>query len=89
MGDLKKTLQRELKSSDPGGGDPQPVVNNHYYANQYNSNALHYNSSNHQQTNGGDDEVNFLYLKHVIMKFLTSREYEVVCINLMNYYEIL
>lgn len=75
LSELKK-LQRELKSSDPGGGDQQ-ALNNHYHGNQNNSNpTFHFPGSNHQQTNG-DDEVNFLYLKHVIMKFLTSREYEV------------
>lgn len=50
------------------------MVNNHF-ANS-NSQSHHY-PTNNQQANG-DEEVNFLYLKHVIMKFLTSREYEVV-----------
>ena len=73
LSDMKKTLQRELKSSDLGG-DQQMVINNHstgYFGNQYNNSHL-------AQGPNGDDEVNFLYLKHVIMKFLTSREYEVV-----------
>lgn len=78
LSDMKKTLQRELKSSDMGGGDQQMIINNHnsgfYSGNQYNSNHPPPFSG---QGSNGDDEVNFLYLKHVIMKFLTSREYEV------------
>lgn len=78
LSDMKKTLQRELKSSDMAGGDQQMIINNHnsgfYSGNQYNSNHPPPFSG---QGSNGDDEVNFLYLKHVIMKFLTSREYEV------------
>uniref|UniRef100_A0A224XJM3 Putative golgin subfamily protein a member 1 n=1 Tax=Panstrongylus lignarius TaxID=156445 RepID=A0A224XJM3_9HEMI len=64
LADMKKTLQRELKVTD--NGSSTEVISNH--------NTITGQSITNK-TNG-DNEVNFLYLKHVIMKFLTSREYE-------------
>lgn len=67
LSDMKKTLQKELKIQATSEGD---------------------NSSTHSDTtaipgatNSGLDQVNFVYLKHVIFKFLTSREYEVTFFN--------
>ncbi|XP_054282991.1 golgin subfamily A member 1-like [Macrosteles quadrilineatus] len=63
LADMKKTLQRELKGADPGGGDKGSggeVTNNHT------PNSLPCS----------DDDVNFKYLKHVLIKFLTCRDYE-------------
>ncbi|XP_073980020.1 golgin subfamily A member 1-like isoform X2 [Rhodnius prolixus] len=64
LADVKKTLQREFKVTD--NGSSADVISNHNTI----SGPPISNKSN------GDNEVNFLYLKHVIMKFLTSREYE-------------
>uniref|UniRef100_A0A0V0G7A4 Putative golgin subfamily protein a member 1 n=1 Tax=Triatoma dimidiata TaxID=72491 RepID=A0A0V0G7A4_TRIDM len=64
LADMKKTLQRELKVTD-NGSSTEVISNHNTIAGQSITN----------KTNG-DNEVNFLYLKHVIMKFLTSREYE-------------
>lgn len=67
---MKKTLQRELKANDPGGGGGSIVTeittNNHSVPN-----------SRTAVLTTSDDDVNFKYLKHVLIKFLTSREYEV------------
>lgn len=63
---MKKTLQRELKASDPGGGEV--TSNNHSVTNS---------RSIVQPT---DEDVNFKYLKHVLIKFLTCREYEVMIV---------
>lgn len=69
---MKKTLQRELKANDPGGGGgggsivTEITTNNHSVPN-----------SRTAVLTTADDDVNFKYLKHVLIKFLTSREYEV------------
>lgn len=68
--DMKKTLQRELKSADPGGGGGGgggggvggEVNTNHHTA---------------TPLPPPEDDVNFKYLKHVLIKFLTCRDYEV------------
>nr|CAD7462791.1 unnamed protein product [Timema tahoe] len=71
LGDMKKTLQRELKAGGDSGdyeagvailtpSSSKTITNNH-------------TSSN---TSSSEDDVNFKYLKHVLIKFLTSREYE-------------
>lgn len=69
---MKKTLQQELKS--PG---------NSFFDNDLNTAAIlapsHSSTKNVVQpfiVKRDDDDVNFKYLKHVIIKFLTSREYE-------------
>lgn len=69
---MKKTLQRELKvttSLETKESDPTPAV-------------LNPSSSKTVTAKQGpkEEDVNFQYLKHVIMKFLTSREYE-VCVS--------
>lgn len=73
---MKKSLQQEIKNSS----------NNRMAANMNNNNSkshntsvkLHSKDSNIAPGNGRNsiimDEVNFSYLKHVIIKFLTSRE---------------
>lgn len=69
---MKKTLQQELKS--PG---------NSFYEIENNSSAAILQPSlsttknvQHFNAKSDEDDVNFIYLKHVIIKFLTSREYE-------------
>lgn len=61
---MKKTLQQEIKSNNLTSNN-----NHENYTNQLNSNS---------NANIGTpiimDEVNFKYLKHVVVKFLTSRE---------------
>ncbi|XP_076230906.1 uncharacterized protein LOC143177033 isoform X1 [Calliopsis andreniformis] len=67
--DMKKTLQRELRipsSSLDSDAEPSAAI-------------LKPSSSKTVTTrhnNTKDDDVNFKYLKHVLIKFLTSREYE-------------
>jgi golgin subfamily A protein 1 len=95
---MKKTLQRELRlpaQSVDGTGTtesdyliPAAVLTP--------SSSRHMQQKQHQQTvtnhrmTTDDDDVNFKYLKHVLIKFLTSREYEVrydtciVAINIPN-----
>ncbi|XP_039279435.1 golgin subfamily A member 1 [Nilaparvata lugens] len=73
IADMKKTLQRELKSSDPGGGGVTNNVNSNLSSGEQN------HISNSNQNSGSvpfDNDVNFKYLKHVLIKFLTCREYE-------------
>lgn len=68
---MKKTLQQELKAPS-----------NSFYETDNSSAAIlapsHSTTKNVQSFNvrRDEDDVNFKYLKHVIIKFLTSREYE-------------
>lgn len=82
---MKKTLQRELRlpvQSVDGTSTTEsepftqaavlaPSSSRHLQQKQH-----HQAVTNHQMTDDNDD-VNFKYLKHVLIKFLTSREYEV------------
>jgi len=96
LGDMKKTLQRELMSNATSNEDHSAggaaVSGTSGFANASNASgsaAVLAPSSSHQisqrklqqQATGtmpiDDNNVNFQYLKHVLMKFLTSREYEV------------
>ncbi|XP_014253176.1 golgin subfamily A member 1 isoform X2 [Cimex lectularius] len=63
LADMKKTLQKELKVCENDGTE---MMNSHNHSTPHKSNLKE----------NGDTEVNFLYMKNVIMKFLTSREYE-------------
>ncbi|XP_015592620.1 golgin subfamily A member 1 isoform X1 [Cephus cinctus] len=69
LSDMKKTLQRELRvpsSSLDSDAEPSAAI-------------LSPSSSKTvtaKQSNSREDDVNFKYLKHVLIKFLTSREYE-------------
>ncbi|KAK6618916.1 hypothetical protein RUM44_003297 [Polyplax serrata] len=89
LSELKKTLQRELKvpatAIDPGGPDSEL----HSIATSFGSSASGaLQSSPSQQSTSSPrfrneetldeapDDVNFRYLKHVLIKFLTSRECE-------------
>lgn len=90
---MKKTLQRELKvpvtAIDPGGTDSDGFIPSYASSTSSGSNMAVLTPSSTQQlhvtpryrTEEVDDEVNddvnFKYLKHVLIKFLTSREYEV------------
>ncbi|KAL6259950.1 hypothetical protein P5V15_009859 [Pogonomyrmex californicus] len=69
LSDMKKTLQRELKipfsSLDSDIDAPAAILNP---SSSKTVTARHNNSR--------EDDVNFKYLKHVLIKFLTSREYE-------------
>ena len=51
-------------------------------ANVNNLNAIEsmYPKKNNSHLSSLHDDVNFKYLKHVVLKFLTSREYEVILI---------
>lgn len=72
--DVKKTLQEEIKNNNSGSSGSMP------------SNApailipMNDNNNSFQSSNISGkiemDEVKFSYLKHVILKFLTSRELE-------------
>lgn len=76
LSDMKKTLQKELKNQNNDPDSCSLVVQTSA------SPAMPPKSptlSNAPQPAKGDmEEVNFKYLKHVIFKFLTSREYEVI-----------
>lgn len=72
LADLKKTLQQELRTT-----------NNSYHNELNESNSAAVLMPSQVSTKGfpttlkrDEDDVNFKYLKHVIIKFLTSREYE-------------
>lgn len=78
--DMKKTLQKELRvpvstlDSDTEVATAAAVINP---------------SSTQTVTvkqAPKEEDVNFLYLKHVIMKFLTSREYEVYRTKFIRFY---
>lgn len=73
LADMKKTLQQELRTP----GNP----NYHLDLMENNTPAVlaptQMSTRNFPNTVRRDDEdVNFKYLKHVVLKFLTSREYE-------------
>lgn len=92
LADMKKTLQRELKvpvnTIDPGGTDSDGFIPAYAPCTSSGSNIAVLTPSSTQQMNVTpkyrsevdeemNDDVNFKYLKHVLIKFLTSREYEV------------
>lgn len=69
---MKKTLQRELRipsSSIDNEIEPSSAA----VLNPSSSKTVTAKHSIHSR----EDDVNFKYLKHVLIKFLTSREYEV------------
>ncbi|PNF41510.1 hypothetical protein B7P43_G13037, partial [Cryptotermes secundus] len=84
LSDMKKTLQHELRlptQSVHGTGTTEsdsfipaavltPSSSRHLQQKQHQQPV-----TNHRMTTE-DDDVNFKYLKHVLIKFLTSREYE-------------
>lgn len=67
---MKKTLQRELRvpssSLDSDAEPPAAIIDP--------SSSKTVTAKN---SSGQEEDVNFKYLKHVLIKFLTSREYEV------------
>lgn len=93
LSDMKKTLQNEFKSS---GGDVSSNANTNGSSScKPNSIQQTTNGSNRsaheiidenlkKTTTPFIDDVNFKYLKHVILKFLTSREVDNIrkCCNL-------
>lgn len=68
--DMKKTLQRELKI--PSSSLDSDVETSAAILNPSSTKTV---TARHN--NSREDDVNFKYLKHVLIKFLTSREYEV------------
>ncbi|XP_039301653.1 golgin subfamily A member 1 isoform X4 [Solenopsis invicta] len=73
--DMKKTLQRELKI--PSSSLDSDVDVSAAILNPSSSKTV---TARH---NTREDDVNFKYLKHVLIKFLTSREYEIDYLNLL------
>lgn len=86
---MKKTLQEEIKSSNSGTigslGCNSPAIltptnydNNNLISLQTTTMAFSSRKCGNNNISGPVvmDEVNFRYLKHVILKFLTSRELE-------------
>ncbi|XP_014204977.1 golgin subfamily A member 1 [Copidosoma floridanum] len=71
LADMKKTLHRELRvPSSSLDSDLEPAAS---------AAILNPSSSKTvtaKQNNSREDDINFVYLKHVLIKFLTSREYE-------------
>ena len=70
LGDMKKTLQRELRV--PSSSFDSDIEQSAAILNPSSSQTVNAKNSNIRE-----DDVNFKYLKHVLIKFLTSREYEV------------
>lgn len=73
LADMKKTLQQELRT--PG--------NPNYHIDLMDNNTPAVLAPTQMSTRNfpsivrrDEDDVNFKYLKHVVLKFLTSREYE-------------
>ena len=77
LSDMKKTLQKELKNQN-NDADSLTVPTSASSSTAPKSPIL---SKSPQPVKSEMDEVNFKYLKHVIFKFLTSREYEVIYLN--------
>lgn len=82
LADMKKTLQNELKSgasesvnASTTSMNGTSVENKEPVANEIDQGV---NNNNNLTSNIVMDDVNFKYLKHVILKFLTSREVSVV-----------
>ncbi|XP_012232411.1 golgin subfamily A member 1 [Linepithema humile] len=67
--DMKKTLQRELKI-------PSSSLDSDVEASAAILNPSSTKTVTARHNNSREDDVNFKYLKHVLIKFLTSREYE-------------
>ncbi|KAL0104459.1 hypothetical protein PUN28_017292 [Cardiocondyla obscurior] len=67
--DMKKTLQRELKI-------PSSSLDSDVEASAAILNPSSSKTVTARHSNSREDDVNFKYLKHVLIKFLTSREYE-------------
>ncbi|XP_072760195.1 uncharacterized protein [Anoplolepis gracilipes] len=67
--DMKKTLQRELKI-------PSSSLDSDAEASAAILNPSSSKTVTAKHNNSREDDVNFKYLKHVLIKFLTSREYE-------------
>ncbi|XP_049811599.1 golgin subfamily A member 1 isoform X2 [Schistocerca nitens] len=80
LGDMKKTLQRELRNPSHDTGDSVDVIPLGQAPAQGTGPGPGpgpgTSSSRQPPPIGSEDDVNFKYLKHVLMKFLTSREYE-------------
>lgn len=81
---MKKTLHEEIKNSNSGSTGsmdqhgPAILTPTNYNDNNSYNHPLH-NNRKFQNNIAGPvimDEVNFRYLKHVILKFLTSQEFE-------------
>lgn len=73
LADMKKTLQKELKNQNNG----EVVAADGGLLAVSPAAARKNTASSPAKASNETDEVNFKYLKHVIFKFLTSREYEV------------
>ena len=76
LADMKKTLQKELRvpsSSLDSDAEPSAAI-----INPSSSKTV---TANHNNPAPREEDVNFKYLKHVLIKFLTSREYEVSTIK--------
>lgn len=69
MSDFKKTLQHELKTNHSNHGAENGDTNN-----QQQPLTSYSNSDYNGEKTIIMDDVNFKYLKHVVLKFLTSRE---------------
>jgi golgin subfamily A member 1 len=90
LNDMKKTLQKELKFAILPNETPSLSIElpneldnssslsllSHKFFKKRHSIDLQNKQQQHQQ-HLHLDEINYKYFKHVLMKFLTSREYEV------------
>lgn len=77
LADMKKTLQQELRSPGQNNLDSLEILNPAAVISpsQCSTRTVQYGCVP-QPLQGLEEDINFKYLKHVIIKFLTSREYE-------------
>lgn len=73
LADMKKTLQQELRAPSQNQDSIENFSSNPIAViSPSQSSTRNHTSNSHKD----EDDINFKYLKHVIIKFLTSREYE-------------
>ncbi|KAL1457923.1 hypothetical protein WDU94_008103 [Cyamophila willieti] len=78
LSDLKKTLQEELRNHTTSNGSTRvsPSESRNHTSGEDTPPVVQPVSSSSNGVKTSEDDVNFKYLKHVIIKFLTCREYE-------------
>uniref|UniRef100_A0A8D8PW90 Golgin subfamily A member 1 n=1 Tax=Cacopsylla melanoneura TaxID=428564 RepID=A0A8D8PW90_9HEMI len=76
--DMKKTLQEELRNHTTSNGSTRasPSESRNHTSGEDTPPVVQPVSSSSNGVRTSEEDVNFKYLKHVIIKFLTCREYE-------------
>lgn len=79
LNDVKKTFQDELKNNPPVAVAATATATANSIASgnaNANANATDCSDFLNHDLDGIEDDINFKYMKHVLIKFLTSSEYE-------------